>query len=159
MSGFVGEPPPRGGGLAGAAADPGRRFDDVFNLVADPAFLVLAWIRVRENKGAKTAGIDGDTAWMIERNDGGVQRFLERLRSNLKDRSFVPAPVRQVMIPKPGTRKKRRLGIPTARDRVVQAALKLVLEPILGKHSGPGCGGLWLKRRTGWFVACVGDSW
>ena len=131
MSGFVGEPPPRGGGLAGAAADPGRRFDDVFNLVADPAFLVLAWIRVRENKGAKTAGIDGDTAWMIERNDGGVQRFLERLRSNLKDRSFVPAPVRQVMIPKPGTRKKRRLGIPTARDRVVQAALKLVLEPIL----------------------------
>src|SRR5437764_12019928 len=137
MSGFVGEPPPRGGGLAGAAADPGRRFDDVFNLVADPAFLVLAWIRVRENKGAKTAGIDGDTAWMIERNDGGVQRFLERLRPNVRDRSFVPAPVRQVMTPKPGTRKTRGLGIPTARHRVVQAALKLVSEPRWGSSCRP----------------------
>ena len=114
-----------------SAADPGRRFDDLYNLVADPAFLVMAWMRVRENKGSTTAGVDGATAFTIERFEGGVQRFLERIRRDVKARVFVPVPVRQVMIPKPGTRKKRRLGIPTARDRVVQAALKLVLEPIL----------------------------
>lgn len=113
-----------------SAADSGRTFDDLYNLVADPAFLVTAWMRVRENKGARTAGIDGDTAWKIERSADGVERFLESLREDLKARSFAPVPVRQVMIPKPGTGKKRPLGIPTARDRVVQAALKLVLEPI-----------------------------
>ena len=60
-----------------------------------------------------------------------MERFLERLRRDLKARSFTPVPVRQVLIPKPGTGKKRRLGIPTARDRVIQAALELVLEPVL----------------------------
>jgi RNA-directed DNA polymerase len=113
-----------------AAADRGRRFDDLFNLVADPAFLVEAWIRVRENKGARTAGIDGATAWSIENSLRGTAGFLEEVRVSLRQRSFVPVPVRTVLIPKAGG-KLRRLGIPTVRDRVVQACLKLVLEPIL----------------------------
>jgi RNA-directed DNA polymerase len=113
-----------------AAADPGCRFDDLFNLVADPAFLVMAWTRVRENKGARTAGIDKHTARSIEASAGGVHEFLEDLRSQLKQRTFRPLPVRQRRIPKVNG-KLRSLGIPTVADRVVQACLKLVLEPIL----------------------------
>jgi RNA-directed DNA polymerase len=56
--------------------------------------------------------------------------FLDQLRAELKDRSFHPIPVRDRTIPKPGTTKRRRLGIPAVRDRVVQGALKLVLEPV-----------------------------
>lgn len=113
-----------------AAADQGRRFDDLFNLVADPSFLVTAWNRVRDNTGARTAGIDKRTAHEIEASEGGVQRFLEDLRAQLKDRTFRPLPVRQRMIPKTSG-KLRALGIPTVADRVVQASLKQVLEPIL----------------------------
>ncbi|MGW0633835.1 hypothetical protein [Streptomyces sp. NPDC002758] len=108
-----------------AREDPHRRFDDLFNLVADPAFLLVAWDRVRSNKGARTAGVDGHTALSITAPHG-VEVFLDRLRSQLKDRSFQPLPVRERMIPKPGG-KRRRLGIAAIADRVVQASLKLVL--------------------------------
>lgn len=111
-----------------ATDDPHRRFDDLFNLVADPAFLLVGWVRVRSNKGARTAGVDGQSAYSIEAAQG-VEVFLDKLRSALKDRSFRPVPVRERMIPK-ANGKKRRLGIPTIMDRVVQASLKLVLEPI-----------------------------
>jgi RNA-directed DNA polymerase len=114
---------------AWAAADRGRRFDDLFNLVADPAFLLEAWERVRCNTGARSAGIDGRTAARVENSPGGVEGFLSGLREQIKDGSFVPVPVRQKMIPKPGG-KMRGLGIPTVTDRVVQAVVKLVLEPI-----------------------------
>jgi RNA-directed DNA polymerase len=112
-----------------AVTDGGRRFDDVFNLVADPCFLVAAWERVRENRGAKTAGVDRATVRSIEESADGAEGFLERLRAQLKARTFVPAPVRRVEIPK-ASGKVRKLGIPTIADRVVQASLKLVLEPI-----------------------------
>ena len=112
-----------------ARNDPACRFDDLFNLVADPAFLVVAWDRVRRNTGARTAGVDGYSARDIEA-DPGPAAFLETVREQLKARTFQPLPVRERMIPKPGTRKRRRLGIPTVTDRVVQATLKLVLEPI-----------------------------
>ena len=111
-----------------AREDPHRRFDDLFNLVADPAFLLIAWVRVRGNKGAKTAGVDGETAYYVEAVRG-VGVFLGALRSSLKDRGFRPLPVRERMIPK-ASGKLRRLGIATVTDRVVQASLKLVLEPI-----------------------------
>jgi hypothetical protein len=94
-----------------AVADPGRRFDDLFNFVADPAFLLVAWARVRANKGARTAGVDGHTALSITAAMG-VEGFLDRLRTSLKDHSFRPLPVRERMIPKAGG-KKRRLGIAT----------------------------------------------
>jgi RNA-directed DNA polymerase len=111
-----------------AGDDPHRRFDDLFNLVADPAFLLVAWDRVRGNKGARTAGVDGRTAESIAVRTG-VGEFLDALRVSLRDRSFRPLPVRERMIPKSGG-KLRRLGIATITDRVVQASLKLVLEPV-----------------------------
>ena len=111
-----------------AVDDPHRRFDDLFNLVADPGFLLVAWVRVRGNKGAKTAGVDGHTAASVQAR--GIGEFLGALRDSLKDRSFSPLPSRERLIPKPGTAKRRRLGISTIRDRVVQASLKLVLEPV-----------------------------
>ena len=129
-----------------AAADPGRRFDDLFNLVADPAFLLVAWARVRGNKGARTAGVDGHTALSITAAMG-VEGFLDRLRASLKDRSFRPLPVRERMIPKAGG-KKRRLGIATIADRVVQASLKLVLEPIFEADFLPCSYGFRPKRRA-----------
>ena len=113
-----------------AAADPDRRFDDLFNLVHDPATLLLAWNRVASNKGAQTAGSDGWTTTRVE-SEIGVSAFLDELRALLKGGQFRPEPVRERKIPKPGgSGKVRRLGIPTVTDRVVQAALKLVLEPI-----------------------------
>jgi RNA-directed DNA polymerase len=111
-----------------ATDDPKRRFDDLYNLVCDPAFLVVAWRRVRGNRGARTAGVDGETAHYVEAVRG-EQAFLMELRAALKARASHPLPVRERFIPKPGGR-QRRLGIATVRDRVVQAALKLVLEPI-----------------------------
>jgi RNA-directed DNA polymerase len=68
-----------------ARDDPHRRFDDLFNLVADPAFLLVAWDRVRGNKGARTAGADGQTVYYVE-TVRGVEGFLDELRSQLKDR-------------------------------------------------------------------------
>ena len=111
-----------------AGEDPARRFDDLYNLVCDPAFLLVGWIRVRRNKGARTAGVDGETAYYIE-TVRGVEEFLAELRTDLKARTFQPLPARQRAIPKAGG-KVRYLGIATIRDRVVQASLKLVLEPI-----------------------------
>jgi RNA-directed DNA polymerase len=128
-----------------ARDDGHRRFDDLFNLVCDPAFLLVAWVRVRSNKGARSAGADGYPAYAIEA--GGVEGFLGRLRSELKDRSFCPLPVRERMIPKPGG-KKRRLGIATVRDRVVQASLKLVLEPIFEADFLPCSYGFRPNRRA-----------
>jgi RNA-directed DNA polymerase len=111
-----------------AAADSGRRFDDLYNLVCDPAFLLIAWERVAGNTGARTAGVDRYTVGYVAERVG-VEAFLSEIRSQLRQRMFQPLPVRERLIPKYGG-KLRRLGIPTVRDRVVQAALKQVLEPI-----------------------------
>jgi RNA-directed DNA polymerase len=129
-----------------ARDDPHRRFDDLFNLVADPGFLLVAWDRVRGNKGAATAGVDGQTAASIAAWKG-VEEFLDELRCRLKDRSFTPLPVRERMIPKAGG-KLRALGIATVRDRVVQASLKLVLEPIFEADFFPCSYGFRPKRRA-----------
>ena len=112
-----------------AGEDSSRRFDDLFNLVCDPDFLAEAWMRVRRNRGAKTPGIDGVTAAHVERRAGGVSGFLAEIRGQLKAGEYRPSEVRQVMIPKTNG-KLRKIGIPTLADRVVQASLKLVLEPI-----------------------------
>jgi RNA-directed DNA polymerase len=113
-----------------AAADHGRRFDDLFNFVHDPATLIVAFDRVAGNRGANTPGVDGLTVAEVE-DAVGVPGFLDDLRAQLKAGMFRPLPVRERKIPKPGgSGKVRKLGIPTITDRVVQAALKLVLEPI-----------------------------
>jgi len=131
-----------------AAAGPGRRFDDLFNLVHDPATLIVAFSRVAGNKGANTPGVDGVTAEYVEQVVG-VPGFLDDLRAALKDGSFRPLPVRERMIPKPGgSGKLRRLGIPAIADRVVQAALKLVLEPVFEAGFEPVSYGFRPKRRA-----------
>ena len=94
----------------------------------DPAFLVHAWERVSTNKGARTPGVDKATVAMIE-SRVGVEAFLGQIRDLLKSGEFGPVEVRQVTIPK-ASGKLRKLGIPTVADRVVQASLKAVLEPI-----------------------------
>ena len=98
-----------------ATRDSGRRFDDLFNLVCDPAFLVVAWERVAGNKGAQTPGIGRASVAGIE-SQIGVEVFLQDIRAQLKARVFQPVAVRQVMIPK-SSGKLRRLGIPTVTDR------------------------------------------
>jgi RNA-directed DNA polymerase len=129
-----------------ATDDPDRRFDDLFNLVHDPAFLLVAWRRVKGNKGARTAGVDGRTALYVS-GVRGEEGFLADLRAELKARTFRPLPVRERLIPKPGG-SKRRLGIPTVTDRVVQAALKLVLEPIFEADFQPCSYGFRPGRRA-----------
>lgn len=127
-----------------AMADSGRRFDDLYNLVHDPAFLIVAWRRVRGNKGARTAGVDGVAARSIA---SGTEALLAGLRDTLKARRFVPQPVRERIIPKAGN-KVRALGIPTTADRIVQASLKLVLEPIFEADFKPCSYGFRPKRRA-----------
>jgi RNA-directed DNA polymerase len=129
-----------------AVDDPHRRFDDLYNLIADPAFLLVAWFRVRSNKGARTAGVDGMTAHAVRlwQQDS---LLLEQLRVELKTREFRPMAVRPVDIPK-AKGKVRRLGIPTVRDRVVQAVLKLVLEPIFEADFRPCSYGFRPNRRA-----------
>ncbi len=131
-----------------AAADPGRRFDDLFNFVHDPATLIVAFDRVAGNTGSRTAGVDGLTVAHVE-EQVGVPGFLDDLRAHLKAGTFRPLPVRERKIPKPGgSGKLRRLGIPTVADRVVQAALKLVLEPIFEADFVPVSYGFRPRRRA-----------
>ena len=114
--------------------------------MTDPAFLLVAWDRVRGNRGARTAGVDGHTAMSIALGTG-VEEFLDALRGSLKQRGFRPLPVRERMIPKENG-KLRRLGIATITDRVVQASLKLVLEPIFEADFDPCSYGFRPNRRT-----------
>ena len=86
-------------------------------------------MRVRRNKGAKTPGIDGVTAALVEAGERGVSGFLEKIWGQRRAGTCFYREVRQVMIPKKNG-KLRKLGIATLADRVVQGALKLVLEPI-----------------------------
>src|SRR5262249_13315817 len=110
--------------------------------------LLLAFERVAGNKGANTPGVDGITAAWVE-EVVGVPGFLDDLRAALKDGSFRPLPVRERLIPKPGgSGKLRKPGIPRTADRVVQAALKLVLEPICEADFEPCSYGFRPMRRA-----------
>jgi group II intron reverse transcriptase/maturase len=108
-----------------AKRQPRRRFHALFDRALRGDVLREAWRRVRANGGA--AGVDRETLADVEKY--GVERFLRELSDLLKAGKYRPQPVRRRYIPKPDG-KQRPLGIPTVRDRVVQAAAKLVLEPI-----------------------------
>ena len=108
-----------------AKASPERRFHALYDKVIRQDILRRAWEEVRANGGA--AGVDGQTIRDVERH--GVDEFLTRLATELREGKYRPRAVRQVLIPKADGR-QRALGIPTVKDRVVQAAAKVVLEPI-----------------------------
>jgi RNA-directed DNA polymerase len=110
---------------AAAKQSSGRRFHALYDRVHRGDVLWEAWERVRKNRGA--AGVDRVTLVAVE--DYGVDRMLRELRHDLREGVYRPAPARRVEIPKPRGG-KRPLGIPTVRDRVAQAAAKIVLEPI-----------------------------
>jgi group II intron reverse transcriptase/maturase len=109
-----------------AKADPTRRFHALFDKVCRRDVLERAWEDVRRNRGA--AGIDHITLADVE--EYGIDLLLDELAADLKARRYRPLPARRVFIPKPGSSQQRPLSIPTVRDRVVQAALRIVLEPI-----------------------------
>src|SRR5215218_8679989 len=109
-----------------AKADSGRRFHALFDKVFRRDVLERAWGQVRANRGA--AGIDRTTIADVE--EYGIGRLLDELAADLKDGRWRPLPARRVFIPKPGREELRPLSIPTVRDRIVQTAVKLVIEPI-----------------------------
>jgi RNA-directed DNA polymerase len=109
-----------------AKADPERRFHALYDKVHRRDVLQRAWSQVRRNDGAP--GIDQITLADVE--EYGVSRLLDELEAELRAQTFRPIPARRVFIPKPGTEERRPLSIPAVRDRVVQAAVKIVLEPV-----------------------------
>jgi group II intron reverse transcriptase/maturase len=110
-----------------AKADPQRRFHALYDKVHRRDVLERAWELVRANRGA--AGIDKQT--IVDVEEYGIAKLLDELTADLKDGRWRPLPARRVFIPKPGRPTEQRpLSIPTIRDRVVQAAAKIVVEPI-----------------------------
>lgn len=103
-------------------------FGKLWGLVTDPRNLRMALARVAGNRGRRTAGVDGITVVHVTKR---TDVFIAELRAELRSGAYRPSPVRRVLIPKIGAPGKfRPLGIPTVKDRVVQAALKNILEPI-----------------------------
>ena len=109
-----------------AKADTGRRFHALYDKVHRRDVMWRAWGQVRRNNGAP--GIDRTTLADVE--EYGVARLLGELEAELRTGAYRPLPARRVFIPKPGSDERRPLSIPSVRDRIVQAAVKIVLEPI-----------------------------
>jgi len=113
----------------------------LFDKVCQLEVLCAAWAQVRRNRGA--AGVDGETIEAIEAK--GTLGFLLELREELITQRYRPQPVRRVFIPKPDGR-QRPLGIPGVKDRVAQAALRIVIEPLFEASFRPGSYGFRPKR-------------
>jgi hypothetical protein len=157
-------------------ANPEDSWRDMWGWVTDLRVLRHAWQRVASNRGGRTAGIDGVTVGRI-RNGLGEQRFLEGLQAELRSGAYRPSPARRKLIPKAGKPGQfRPLGIPTIKDRVVQGAIKTLLEPIFEAqfwHVSYGFrprrkthGALEyirlprpIRRRGGHTASCSGEPW
>lgn len=104
-------------------------FRKLWGLVVDPRNLRVAYDRVASNRGRRTAGVDRVTVAQVDAR--GIAGFLDELRVELRGNTYLPMPVRRLLIPKQGHPGKfRPLGVPTVKDRVVQSAMKNILEPI-----------------------------
>jgi RNA-directed DNA polymerase len=110
----------------------GGKWYSLMDKVVRPTTLAAAWQKVARNQGA--AGVDGQS---IERFAAQAERYLQELQHSLADGSYRPHPVKRVEIPK-GDGRTRPLGIPTVKDRIVQTALKMVIEPIFETQFRPG---------------------
>lgn len=130
--------------LATWAQDPSFRFDDIYNFMCYPEWLHRAYRSVKSNSGTGTAGVDGQTLADFE---DGLNENLKELSEELKAESFNPSPVRRTYIPK-GDGRKRPLGIPTIKDRIVQEALRMLLEPIYEQDFSDYSFGFRPNRRT-----------
>jgi len=110
-----------------ATENPHEQYRELYHLLCNEVWLRVAAHKVFKNGGSETAGVDGQT-----KSDflGDLDGYIGRLKDTLKAKTFEPEPVRRVYIPKPNSDKKRPLGIPTLFDRVVQEALRMILEPI-----------------------------
>jgi group II intron reverse transcriptase/maturase len=128
-----------------AKADPGRRFHTLWDKIYRRDVLWRAWVSVFRNGGAP--GIDKTTLGDVQ--EYGVTRLLDELATELKNGSYRPLPARRVLIPKSGdTAEMRPLSIPSVRDRIVQAAVKIVLEPVFEADMLPCSFGFRPKRGT-----------
>lgn len=121
----------------------GGKWFSLIDKVYEPANLRTAYEQVRRNRGS--AGVDHETVEQFGRH---LEENLEALRVRLRDGSYRPQAIRRVWIPKPGSREKRPLGIPTVRDRVVQGALRNVLEPIFERDFAAHSYGFRPQRST-----------
>src|SRR2546422_6016023 len=110
-----------------ATKEPEHHFENLYGLLCHEVWLRVATHTVLQNKGSGTAGIDGMTKSNFLGDADGYIRSLQEL---LKAKTFEPEPVKRVYIPKPSSDKKRPLGIPVLYDRIVQEALRMILEPI-----------------------------
>jgi len=129
--------------MGGSQANTGRRFHVLYDHLGRSDVLQEAWQRVRSNRGA--AGVDGQSIRDVEQY--GIERFLEELGTVLRAGEYGATVVRRQYIPR-ADGKQRPLGIPTVRDRVVQMAAKLVLEPVFEADFLPCSYGFRPKRNA-----------
>ena len=108
------------------AIDPDFRFNDIYNFITYPEWLLQAFYSVKANHGSSTAGVDGETVTDFADD---LKENIEKLSQQLDSESYEPDPTRRVYIPKGGG-EKHPLSIPTVRDRIVQEALRMLLGPI-----------------------------